>query len=519
LSTFAALALLIGLITFPAIAAPLVQGGNLLQNPSFASAASGDWKWGFWSFQNEVLSDKKNPDLNQSFYAPTFVSTNDEPQWDKEGQDNAAGKVTNRPYAKFRGGFYQTVSVAAGSRVRFSIWGNGYCQTSGGESCPVLLRAGIDPNGGANWQSGSIQWGGDIQVSSNDPKKYQQLTAPEVTVGAGGQVTVFTWGEPIYPALKSSAYFDEASLVVTAAPAAAPTSAAPTAPPAPPPAPAPCAQLRFVSDVTIPDNAPVAPGAQFVKTWRVQNSGTCPWSGTLNFIGKGNPMGGQSPTSFPRVEVGQTADLSINLTSPTQPGSYLGTWQARASDGTVLENLVVKITVTGEAATPVVVVTATPETPAAPPTPSIGQICILAFNDRNGDGQQDTDENLLAGVVFALSDASGPKDSYTADGVSEPYCFANLQPGSYQVTMKPPTNYSATTPKTSVVALSGGEQDVTFGARRGGPAPASTRASGDAGTTASGVLGNVGKVVLIVVAVLVLIGLGFGGGFVLMSRR
>jgi hypothetical protein len=33
------------------------------------------------------------------------------------------------------------------------------------------------------------------------------------------------------------------------------------------------------------------------------------------------------------------------------------------------------------------------------------------------------------------------------------------------------------------------------------------------------VLGNVGKVVLIVVAVLVLIGLGFGGGFVLMSRR
>jgi hypothetical protein len=271
--------------------------------------------------------------------------------------------------------------------------------------------------------------------------------------------------------------------------------------------------------VTIPDNAPVAPGAQFVKTWRVQNSGTCPWSGTLNFIGKGNPMGGQSPTGFPRVEVGQSADLSINLTAPTQPGAYYGTWQARASDGTVLENLVVKITVTGEAAASVAAVTATPQIPAEAPTPSIGQICVLAFNDRNGDGQQGADENLLPGVILALSDTNGPKDSYTTDGVSEPFCFTNLQPGSYQVTMKPPANYGATTPKTSVIALSGGSQDVTFGARRGGPAPTATRASGGTGATASGVLGSVGKVVLIVVAVLILVGLGFGGGFVLMSRR
>jgi hypothetical protein len=317
--------------------------------------------------------------------------------------------------------------------------------------------------------------------------------------------------------LYNAAYFDEASLVVTAAPAVTPTNAPPTRAPAPP---APCTQMRFVSDVTIPDNAPVAPGAQFVKTWRVRNIGSCAYSGALYFVGKGNQMGGQSPTDFSKIGVGQEADLSVGLTAPAQPGSYQGTWQVRASDGTVLENLFLKITVTGEAATPVAAVTATSQAPEASPTPSAGQICIQAFNDRNGDGEQNSDENLLQGVVFALSDSSGPKDSYTTDGVSEPYCFNDLPPGSYEVKAKPPANYTATTIKSFTFALSGGKQDVVFGARRGGPAPTATRAGSGGGTgAASGALGSAGRIVLIVVAVLILIGLGFVGGFVLLSRR
>jgi hypothetical protein len=514
---------LAGTIVLPVAAAPPAQGGNLLQNPSWEAGSQGGWDW--WHYEIMVPSDedKKVMDKNKSFYSPDFMPS--ESKWDKEG-GNQAGEVSGFQYTKFRAGFLQKVNVAAGARVRFSVWVNGYCADASGGSCPVILRAGIDSNGGTDWQSGSIQWV-DTQTETNNPKKYIQLVVPEVTVGPSGSVTVFTWGEPTYPLIYTAAYFDEASLVITAAsPATTPTQAAAAPQPtqAPQPvaqAPAACASLHWVSDVTVPDGTVMAPGQQFTKTWRVRNSGSCAFSGTLNFIGSGNKMGGQSPAVLPKIDAGQQGDVSISLTAPAQPGDYQGTWQPRLSDGTAMENLIVKITVSANAA-PVAGVTATPQgqappQPTASPTPTTGQICVQAFNDRNGDGQQDTDENLLAGVVFTLSDTNGPKDSYTADGVSEPYCFADLQPGSYTLSMKAPQNYTATTNKSMIIALNGGmKTDVSFGARRGGPAATPTRTGGSSGTS---LLGSAGRVILIVVAILVLIGLGFVGGFILMTRR
>jgi len=523
LSTFAALALLAGLMAAPTLAAPSRQGGNLLQDPSFEQAAAGNWKWQWWKYENVVYNDdkKKDPNPNESFYAPAFMPS--EAKWDKEsgGTTGAAGALSGKQEAKFRAGFYQTVDVAAGSKVRFSVAVNGKCVARDGTKCNVTLKAGIDPDGGTNWSSGNIQWA-ETAVGN---EKYVVLTAPEVTVGASGKVTVFTWGEPQWPMFYIAAYFDEASLVVTAAPAVTPTGVPPTAPPAPPPAPAPCAQMRFVSDVTIPDNSQIVPGTQFVKTWRVKNTGTCAWAGTLNFVGTGNRMGGTSPTSFPQVPAGQEAELSISLTAPAQPGPYQGTWQVKTTDGVVLDNLFLKIVVAGEAAPPVAAVTATPQgqvpVPTATPTPTPGQVCVLAFNDRNGDGQQSADENPLAGVVFALADSNGPKDSYTTDGVSEPYCFADLQPGSYTLTAKAPGGYSGTSPKTQIVAISGGKEDFVFGARRGGAVATPTRASSGGGGNgaASGLLGGAGRYILVGAALLVLIGLGFVAGFVLMNRR
>ena len=519
LSTFAALALLAGLMAAPTLAAPSMQGGNLLQNPSFEQGSQGGWEW--WRYENIVYNDdkKKDPNPNESFYAPDFMPS--EAKWDKEsnGTTGAAGTVSGKQEAKFRAGFYQTVSVAAGAKVLFSVAVNGKCVARDGTKCNVTLKAGIDPDGGINWASANVKWA-ETAVGN---EKYVVLTAPEVTVGTGGKVTVFTWGEPQWPFFYIAAYFDEASLVVTSAPAVTPTGVPPTARPTSPPAPAPCAQMRFVSDVTIPDNSQIAPGTQFVKTWRVKNTGTCAWAGTLNFVGTGNRMGGTSPTSFPQVPAGQEAELSISLTAPAQLGPYQGTWQVRTTDGVVLDNLFLKIVVAGEAAPPVAAVTATPQSqapvPTATPTPTPGQICVLAFNDRNGDGQQSADENPLAGVVFALADSNGPKDTYTTDGVSEPYCFADLQPGSFTLTAKAPGGYSGTSPKTQIVAISGGKEDFVFGARRGGAVPTPTRTSSGGGGATSGLLGGAGRYILAGAALLVLIGLGFVAGFVLMNRR
>ncbi len=528
LSMLIGLTLLVGLMTFPVVAAPQTQGGNLLQDPAFDLAAQGTWKWEKWSYT------KQEADLGQSFTAPVFMPS--EPKWDhgSEGQSGAAGSLAGQAGAKFRAGFYQTVAAQAGTRVRFSVWANEFCK-SGDSGCPVILKAGIDPTGGTDWSSGNIKWAG-TEISNN---KYAQLVTEEVAVGDGGRVTVFTWGEPRFAAFYTAAYFDDAALMGTAG------STAPTAPTSGQPAataqPAACAQVGWVSDVTIPDDTAMAPGAQYVKTWRVKNTGSCAFSGTLNFIGKGNQMGGQSPVALPKIEAGQQADVSVNLTAPTQPGDYYGTWQPRTNDGALMENLVVRIKVSAAAATPVpavtatsaLTVTATPQgqatptpaaspTPPASPTPAPGQICIQAYNDLNGDGQQGADESLLAGVVFTLSDASGPRGPYTTDSVSEPHCFETLPLGSYQLTIKPPANYASTTFDAMTINLTGGmKADVMYGAKRGGPAPTPTRTAtaSNAGATPGGLLGNTGRTVLIVFAALVLVALGIAVGVALMNRR
>ena len=66
---------------------------------------------------------------------------------------------------------------------------------------------------------------------------------------------------------------------------AVPTQA-PTATPVPPtntPAPTatritPCDWIHFVADVSVPDGTTFEPGDTFVKTWRLQNRGTCTWT-------------------------------------------------------------------------------------------------------------------------------------------------------------------------------------------------------------------------------------------------
>ena len=119
-------------------------------------------------------------------------------------------------------------------------------------------------------------------------------------------------------------------------------------------------EASFVTDVTIPDGSVVAPGSQFVKTWRIKNSGTCDWGNgfSLAFV-EGNQMSGASTLAIPPTDAGQSLDVSITLKAPADPGTYRGKWQLRAANGAVLTGLTASIVI---AATP------TPTTPAGPPT-------------------------------------------------------------------------------------------------------------------------------------------------------
>jgi hypothetical protein len=100
-------------------------------------------------------------------------------------------------------------------------------------------------------------------------------------------------------------------------------------------------RAAFLGDVTIPDNTITAPGAPFVKTWRLRNDSTCAWGPglklhSLYFI-NGNQLGAPAEVPLPSVvQPGGTIDVSINMTAPNQPGTYRSEWMLQVADAMLL---------------------------------------------------------------------------------------------------------------------------------------------------------------------------------------
>jgi len=116
-----------------------------------------------------------------------------------------------------------------------------------------------------------------------------------------------------------------------------PTVAPPTATPQPTNTPVPCDLVKFVKDVTYPDNTEVAPGETFVKTWRLQNVGTCTWTTgySLVFTG-GDAMGAPAAISLSgNVAPGQTVDVSVTLTAPDSSGTYRDDFMLRNANNVI----------------------------------------------------------------------------------------------------------------------------------------------------------------------------------------
>lgn len=160
------------------------------------------------------------------------------------------------------------------------------------------------------------------------------------------------------------------TVTATAALAATNTQAAIIAPPASTGGGAVgCNNAIYVSDVTIPDNQPLAPGTTFTKTWRVQNTGTCAWNANYKLTAAGGDvMGGVTTAINQTVNAGATADVSVTLTAPSTPKTYTGYWKLTTDTGQVFGTSVyVQILVTGTPVTP-----GTPGTGFPTITPTFG---------------------------------------------------------------------------------------------------------------------------------------------------
>lgn len=92
----------------------------------------------------------------------------------------------------------------------------------------------------------------------------------------------------------------------------------------------------FVEDVTVPDGTEFAPGAAFAKSWRLRNSGSCPWTaGTRLVLHSGDQLGGPAAAPLDRpVAPGEGIVASVDLVAPPSPGTYRGNWQLESPQGT-----------------------------------------------------------------------------------------------------------------------------------------------------------------------------------------
>lgn len=120
-------------------------------------------------------------------------------------------------------------------------------------------------------------------------------------------------------------------------PSLTPTPIPPSPTPLPTATPLPCDQAAFVKDVTYPDNSEVAAGETFVKTWRLQNAGTCTWTTAYAVVfAGGERMGAPAAQPLPgSVAPGETVDVSVSLTAPVDGGTYRAEFKLRNASNVI----------------------------------------------------------------------------------------------------------------------------------------------------------------------------------------
>ena len=96
-----------------------------------------------------------------------------------------------------------------------------------------------------------------------------------------------------------------------------------------------CDNAVFVSDVTVPDGSVMTPGQEFLKTWKVRNTGDCTWGAgyTIVYGGYNDKMSGVPAALATTVIPNQEVDVSVQFKAPTKAGEYLSAWRMANPSG------------------------------------------------------------------------------------------------------------------------------------------------------------------------------------------
>jgi hypothetical protein len=116
------------------------------------------------------------------------------------------------------------------------------------------------------------------------------------------------------------------------------------------PTPITCDDANFdpaTVDVSVPDGTEMTPGQDFVKTWKIKNTGTCTWgSGYSVIFAFGEKMSGVAEPLTTAVAPNEEVEVSVRFKAPQDVGQYSSTWRmANANNSPFGETFYVLIVV------------------------------------------------------------------------------------------------------------------------------------------------------------------------------
>jgi hypothetical protein len=95
-----------------------------------------------------------------------------------------------------------------------------------------------------------------------------------------------------------------------------------------------CDDAVWVADVTVPDGSEMTPGQDFVKTWKIKNTGSCTWSASYSIIhGYDEKMNGVPDPISTAVAPGEELEISVRFTAPISAGEYRSYWRMANASG------------------------------------------------------------------------------------------------------------------------------------------------------------------------------------------
>ena len=155
--------------------------------------------------------------------------------------------------------------------------------------------------------------------------------------------------------------------------------------------------------------------------------------------------------------------------------------------------------------------TPAPSLPTPTPQPGSGTLCVILYNDVNGDSIRQEEEPSIPDGAISVNDQSGEVNltETTLSGL-EPFCFEELMQGEYTISVAVPDGYNPTTVLNYVLVVDPGtETYLDFGAQLSSNAVDDPTSPG--GSSRSLILGIAGGLLL-------LGGIGLGVYATLMGR-